>query len=79
MFSTLNQTGWYINGQNFGVGGRRFIREQRPVEFNPSVPYMYVPDYDFQLFINQVKERIPEVECDFQNNNGKFNQNCDQV
>ena len=81
MFKTVSDISWVIKGNSFKLGDTTFLEQERFVNMDPMVPYLYIPDADFQLVAQRIHKNFERF---FQNkicDDGKcrFDKPCDQI
>ena len=43
-----------------------------PVDFNPSLPYIYLPDLDYNTTVDLIKKKMPGIDCSYMFNYCRF-------
>lgn len=78
MFNTVDTKSWNLQATNFYVGFDQH-KINRVINFNPHLPYIYIPNEDWNIIAARVQEVYHGVRCEYDENVCKFNKRCSMI
>lgn len=81
MFKTNDLANWSLRATNFFLGYDEFEQagNARVVDLNPHLPYIYVPDQDWQIISERLQDIYHDIRCEFDENVCKFQKRCSMI
>ena len=78
LYKTADKTRWSVKGQHLKANGHK-VAENREVQFDMQLPYLYIPDDDFTNFAVSMAIFDTKIKCSSRDNSCKYKTPCSQV
>jgi len=81
VFRTISTKTWSLRSDYFGFGNSKLV-EEAELRFEPQLPYMYLPNNYFNLFVLNINQHYKDLGykvCDTASNLCKFESRCEMV
>ena len=63
VISTIDAKNWALNVSDILLEGNGIHQKKNVLYIEPSLPYLYLPESEWQLFSMQIEAKYPNIKC----------------
>lgn len=71
-FRTYSPQHWDLKADNFMIDGKAFLSDVRIISIDPHIPYLYIPNNDWNDFAREMSLIYADIVCEFSANRCYF-------